>query len=109
MGAGPGPVKVAGLFLLAALWFVSAVGASGLVRLAAERIAGMEDVPTGFGALAKGAGIIVLAAMVPILGWLAITPLLLLVSFGAGLQAVFMGGAVSSSRRSAEFLGEGIR
>jgi hypothetical protein len=77
-----------GWIVLSVIYALSIVGAAGLVRLAGTRIAGMEDQVTGFGSLARGAGLIVLAAMVPFLGWFAIMPVISLISVGAGVQAL---------------------
>ena len=88
LNAKPPVIKIAGWLVLSLIYAVSIVGATGLVRLAASRIAGMENQPTGFGALARGAGLLVLAAMVPFLGWFAITPIISLIACGAGIQAL---------------------
>ena len=109
LSAAPPLIKLFGWFILATMWSFSVIGASGLARLAANRISDMESGSAGFGALAKGAGLVVLAGMVPLLGWLLIIPVLTIVSFGAGIQSILFGAAVATRRASVSYPTEGIR
>jgi len=80
--------KLAGWLIAAFILACSLVGGAGLVMLAGTRVAGMEGKPNSFSFLAKGAALIVLAGIVPIFGWFVYVPLVILTSFGTGLQAL---------------------
>ena len=81
-------VKLLGFAVAAFILAGSLVGGAGLALLAGSRVAGMEDKPNSFSFLAKGAGLIVLAGIVPLFGWFVYVPVVVLMSFGAGLQAL---------------------
>ncbi len=109
LAAAPQLLKLVGWFVLSLVFAISLIGASGFVQLAASRIATMENTSAGFSALTRAAGIIVLASMVPLFGWLAIAPVLTLTAFGAGLQALAFGPVASSQSVSAPQAGEAIQ
>ena len=67
----------------------AAIGAGGLAMLVSDRIDGMEPGMSRFAALLKGAAFIVGAGMLPVFGWFAYAPVVALISFGAGVQAVW--------------------
>lgn len=94
--ASPGPLgKLLGIALYVFLLAISAIGGAGITHASAERIRELDPEGSAFSALVRGAGILVLSGLVPVLGWFGIAPIALLVSLGAGLKAVF-------SRRAAE-------
>jgi hypothetical protein len=80
-------VTILAFGMLSVIVGVCTVGGAGFALLAGSRIESMGSGPS-FAALVKGAGLVVLIGMVPFFGILAYVPLLLLCSFGAGLQAM---------------------
>src|SRR5207244_1031003 len=86
----PNPlVKLVGWALLSYLLAISAVGGGGLALLVGERIGRMEPGISRFSALARGAGLIVVMGLVPLFGWFAYVPLVIVIAIGAGGQAIF--------------------
>jgi len=81
--------KLAGWFVLLGLFAATGVGAGGLALLTGERIEKMAPGTSSWSALIRGAGIIVLAGLLPFLGWLVIVPGVLITSLGAGFAVVF--------------------
>ena len=65
------------------------MGGAGLSLAASRRIREMDPDASEFSALVRGAGVLVLSGLLPVLGWFGIAPVALLVSLGAGLKAVF--------------------
>ncbi len=85
----PNPaVKLAAWVMLSSIAAIAALGGAGLALLAGSRIESMESGSNGFSALARGSGLMVLVGMVPFFGWFAYIPVVVLASFGAGLQAL---------------------
>ncbi len=82
-------VKLFGWVGIMTLLAVASLGASGLAQMIAGRIQRIESGVSGFGSLARGAGILVVAGLVPVFGWFVFGPLVLLVSIGVGVQALF--------------------
>lgn len=87
--ASPNPLgKLLGLLVYALLVAIAASGAGGLALLVGTRVresaAGLSD----YGALSRGATLIVLACLAPLVGWFVVTPAVLLLSVGAGFLAI---------------------
>ncbi len=96
MATGPNPpAKLLGTFILLWLLSHSAIGAAGLARLAAERVATMDNGMSQYRALVRGAGFLVVAGFLPFLGWFVFAPLMLIAATGAGFVAVFKREGVS--------------
>ena len=74
------------LILAIALTVFSLLGLSALTSLAGERIG---EGTTSFRRHLRGSLLIVLAGLTPYIGWFAFTPLALITSLGAGIQAWF--------------------
>ena len=75
--------------MLASYFGLVAVGISGIAKLAAERMQSLKDGQSNlFDSFAKASMYIVLAAMLPVLGWFLFAPLLILFGGGAGLIAI---------------------
>lgn len=81
-------LKLVGWIVVLALLCISAVGTSGIAREAGRRIQEMDPGMAEYPAFARGAAYVVGATILPILGWFALAPLLLLASLGAGWKAV---------------------
>ncbi len=76
---------IAMIILLALLAF-SAIGLAGLVVLLRERIyPDVVELPQGLRASVKTAVLLVLAGLLPFVGWFVLTPILLLVGLGASI------------------------
>jgi hypothetical protein len=86
-----GGAKLLGFLLSTWLTAMMTVGAGGLACLIGERIRRYDAYMTAFGATMRGAGLMVGAMLVPLFGWFAVMPFILLVSLGAGFQAFFHG------------------
>lgn len=85
----PNPVaKLLGTLILSSYFAFAAIGASGISRLAADRLQMLSPDLTMHQAYGKAASYIVLAALLPLLGWFLFAPLFLLFSGGAGLIAI---------------------
>lgn len=80
--------KVFATGLAMAVLGIAVIGAAGMAMLAARRLRNMDAGPSEFQSLKMSTWIIVLASSVPVLGWFLIGPLALLVSLGAGFQAL---------------------
>ncbi len=102
----PGP-KFAGFVGSLALLCVAIVGMGGLAALFGKRIQPLEPSLSSFRALSRGAGLIVAATLLPLVGWFVFTPLVLIYGAGAGVQALFSsaGGASSAPPSPAFDLG----
>ncbi len=91
MLASPIPAaKILGWMGILALLSVAAVGSAGLATLAGERLRGMAPDQTVFASLSKSAAYIVIAGIVPVLGWFLIVPFVIFASTGAGFTALVM-------------------
>ncbi len=86
----PNPfTKLLGTLFLAGYFALVALGASGIAKLAAERLRDLKGGQSNlFDSYAKAALYIVMAAMLPLLGWFLFAPLMILFAGGAGLMAV---------------------
>ena len=81
--------KALGWSLILLALGVGAVGAAGLSHLAASRLKQMAPEMGEYPAFVRGAGFLVTASMLPIQGWFAFAPAVLLMSLGCGARAVF--------------------
>jgi hypothetical protein len=82
------PVKLAGWLAVLFLLGVAAIGTSGISREAGRRIQAMDPGMAAYPAFVRGSAYVVGATILPILGWFALAPLLLIASLGAGWKAV---------------------
>ena len=89
-----GLMQFIGWILLIGLLGCACLGASGLALLASQRIRERDGRTRPLAALRVGAGILVCAGFLPVVGWLVIFPVSLAASVGAGVAAL------SSSRRA---------
>jgi hypothetical protein len=87
-----GLVRLLGWSLIYGALSISLVGASGLAILVGGRIQRMDGRMSAFSGLMRGAAFIVIAGLLPLLGWFLFIPLILMFSLGAGLQATFYKG-----------------
>lgn len=82
------PAKLLGWMGILSLASIAAVGSAGLASLASERLSAMAPDATPYVSLSKSAATIVIASLVPILGWFLIVPFLVFASTGAGVAAL---------------------
>jgi hypothetical protein len=83
-----GPAKFLGWTLLAVCLAFSGVGAAGLVSRIGSRLAGCSHGLSPAAAFVRGAIVLELAAVFPLIGWLIVIPLAVIVSLGAMLFAL---------------------
>lgn len=77
---------LAGLLLATFLTVVTGFGLAGLARLTGERLSGLRHAATSpLQELMCGTVVLELAALLPFLGWFVLTPVLLMLSFGAAV------------------------
>jgi hypothetical protein len=84
-----GALKLVGWMLLMGLLALCALGGGGLALLLGSRIRHLDSGLSSLSALARGAGLIVLAALVPVLGWFFLVPLAIIISLGAAFQVMW--------------------
>jgi hypothetical protein len=82
------PAKLLGWIGILGLSAIAAVGSAGLATLASERHRAMAPDSTAYASLSKSTATIVIAGLVPILGWFLIVPFLVFASTGAGIAAL---------------------
>lgn len=96
--ANPLPgAKLVGWFFLVVVLSLGALGMAGLAGLASSRIRQLDPECSPFRALTRGAALLVIAALVPVLGWFVLGPIALIFAVGAGTSALFA-RATSSAR-----------
>lgn len=95
----PNPgAKLLGLMMVAGYFAVVAVGSAGISMLAGERLSQLRgEVGNNFDSFAKAAFYIVVAGMLPVLGWFLFAPLYMLFAGGAGLRALMSQQTSTSS------------
>lgn len=87
--ASPVPLaKLLGWIGILGLSAIAAIGSAGLATLASERLRAMAPDSTPYASLTKSTATIVIAGLVPILGWFLIVPFLMFASTGAGVAAL---------------------
>ncbi|BCM88387.1 hypothetical protein IAD21_00218 [Abditibacteriota bacterium] len=84
IGQPNGLLKLFGWVLLLGLLALGALGGTGIVLLAGERVRELDAKISAFEARRRGAALLVVAAFVPLLGWFLVAPLLIISSLGAG-------------------------
>jgi hypothetical protein len=97
-----GVAKFLGWALVVGALAVSGIGASGLVRLLARRMAsqGMADTGT-LGTLVRSCLALELAILLPVVGWFVLLPLVTAAGFGASLHALRRTASTSNPSPSA--------
>jgi hypothetical protein len=85
----PNPLaKLAGLLIMSAYLCCVMVGTAGVAKLAAERLRALTNQEEShFAAFSKSSWYIVVAGMLPVLGWFLFAPLMMVVGGGAGFKA----------------------
>ena len=91
-------IKLMGTLLMLGLLSIAAVGGGGLAQLIGERMRPMDPALSAYGAIGRGAAIIVVAGLLPLVGWWVFAPVVLAVSLGSGVFALF-----ARQQRTVEF------
>jgi hypothetical protein len=85
----PNPlIKLVGWLLLLGIFSVAALGMSGVAMMAGERLQKLAPETNNFAAFSKGATVLILGCILPIVGWFAFAPALYLTAIGAGVKAL---------------------
>jgi hypothetical protein len=87
-GAGPGPVKALGLLVLAMGLAFFAVGFAGVATAVGRALPSRADESRPWAPTLRGAIVLELAMLVPLVGWLVVLPLATMISVGAAAIAV---------------------
>jgi hypothetical protein len=86
--ANPG-IKLLGTMLTLGLLSVAAIGGGGLAQLIGERLRHLDPSLSPYAAVVRGAGIIVVAGLLPLVGWWVFMPIVLAISLGSGVSSLF--------------------
>jgi hypothetical protein len=86
-----GVLKLVGWVLLLGVLALSALGAGGLALVIGTCVQRAEPRMSDFGALLRGAGLLIAAGLVPLLGWFFVVPITIITSTGpVGMRCVDM-------------------
>ena len=83
-----GLIKLVGWVMLAGLFALALLGSAGLARVVGERVRTGERRVGPFVGLCRGAGFVVAAGFLPLVGWFALFPVALVASLGASVIAL---------------------
>lgn len=83
-----GLAKIIGMVLLVVPSAITAVGSAGIAHLMADRFRKMDETLSEYTAFTRASFAVVVAGILPIVGWFAVVPAVMAVGFGAGLSAV---------------------
>jgi hypothetical protein len=87
--SNPVPViKLSGTILALGLLSIAAIGAGGLCQLIAGRMQPLDPTLSPYRAIGRSAAILVIAGLLPLVGWWVFMPVVLAVSLGAGFSAL---------------------
>jgi hypothetical protein len=84
----PGALKIFGWIFLLALLALSLLGGSGLALFLGERTGARDENLSSLTALSRGAGVMALAWLFPVLGWFLVAPVCLIIGAGVGAKAL---------------------
>jgi len=78
-----------GWLTVIAMVLLQAVGGSGMAKLTADRIQSNDKRRSNYRSLERGALLLVLLGLLPVIGWFFFTPVVNLISLGAGVISLF--------------------
>lgn len=84
MLGGPPGLKLIGWVLLLSVLALASFGLAGLSRMAARRLTILHPEMGEYPAFLRGAGFLISASLLPVLGWFLFLPAALITSLGAG-------------------------
>lgn len=91
IGTVPNPVaKLFGWVVVLGILAISALGMAGIGFTASDRLREMAPDINPYAAFCRGSAYLIVACILPIVGWLAFGPILLLASIGAGFKVAFI-------------------
>lgn len=82
-------LKLVGLTLITGTLAIGAVGGGGLSKLMGLRLKTLQPDMSEYGLICRGASLVFICALSPVLGWFLIGPAVLGMAVGAGVRAVF--------------------
>lgn len=88
----PGPFQFFGWVLLLILLATSLLGGAGMALLMGERTGARDERISSLTALARGAGMMSLAWLFPVLGWFLVAPASVIAGLGAGTKVLWKRG-----------------
>jgi hypothetical protein len=93
----PNPLlKLVGMLIMSGYLGCVMVGASGVAKLAAQRIQDLTNQQESqFASYGKASWYLVVAGLLPVLGWFLFAPLMMVVGGGAGLKAALKSQTVN--------------
>lgn len=101
LAAQPMPLaKLLGTAMLLALLATAALGLGGLALHAAHRMEELHPGTTVYSGLTRSSLLLVMACMLPFLGWFLFGPIVLLAGLGAGIKALRARGDEALAVRS---------
>jgi hypothetical protein len=83
-----GVLKLVGMAGYLIILSLGVLGGCGLAQLVARRIHPLDPSLSPLKSLSRGAAILVVPSLLPLLGWFVFAPVVLAISIGAGLQAI---------------------
>ena len=85
----PNPLaKLVGWIVLLGLLTLAMLGAAGIAAVCARRVKALDPQASDLSAQTKGAVFVIVSGILPILGWFAVAPMVLMFGLGAGSRAV---------------------
>ena len=84
-------VTLIGWGIGASLFYLAVIGGSGLAIFVGNRITDLERRRGRYKAIERGALLLVAGAVLPLFGWFAFTPVVFLISIGAGFRSMVLG------------------
>ncbi len=85
-----GLTRLLGFSAFLGLFALGLIGAAGVATLVGERLRHMDANLSPYAALSRGTVVLVVGCLFPLLGWLVFAPILLFVSVGAGVRALWV-------------------
>lgn len=83
------PLKLVGMTIITGTLAIAAVGGGGLSKLLGQRMKALQPEMSDYGLICRGASLVFICALSPIIGWFLIGPAVLGMSVGAGVRAIF--------------------
>ncbi|GMV88818.1 MAG: hypothetical protein AMXMBFR81_17490 [Chthonomonas sp.] len=85
-----GLTRLLGFSAFLGLLALGLLGAAGIATLVGERLRHLDANLSPYAALSRGTVVLVVGCLFPLLGWLVFAPILLFVSVGAGVRALWV-------------------
>ena len=83
------PFSPLAVLLIISILAIASLGSGGMARLVARRIDDQGGAKSSYQAITRGAALIMVAEMLPVVGWMLVFPYVQIASFGAGVKSLF--------------------